>query len=516
VGSSAEGHPLTARRAWVAIAVVLAAAGVGVRAGELGVFGFSNDEAWVALATRVEGFRQFWMAIVMTPVAWALLVKGVSLVHVSEAALRSVPFVFGCATLWIAYRAGRRFAGHPLGGVLALAAVAFDPLAVAYAKILKQYTAETFFCLLALDRAAVYAQTRTRGDLVRLAAVLALGLCFANAQLFVAPAVLAALVLDALLRREYRVTRELLITAAIVGLWDVGYYVLLVAPRLPGAADSYWRMQQYLPVAPVAARIAWERLAWTLGPALGPSTLVVSLVVFGTGCLQRRQRVIATALLLLVLEIVGLSMLGLVPVSQPRILLFLTTTLAAFAAAAVGGVVARAWARPALGMVATIVLAFLARDFVAAHQWRRLYSNIFVEDAGPLVRLAEEQRRSDEVLLLHVKTLFIYGYYQRAVPRLVPWRGVSTGYLPRLADPAVAVFDERTLAAKLAAALPAHPRAWLLASRLPRADELRFRQVLARFGTIVREERRRSAFLLLIESRAGKPARSVNPPVNPS
>lgn len=494
-----------ARRAWVATALLLAAAGVWVRTGELGAFSLSNDEAWVALATRVEGFRQFWMAIVMTPVAWATLLKGVSLVHVSEAALRSVPFAFGCATLCIAYRAGGRFAGHALGGVLALAAVAFDPLGVAYAKVLKQYTAETFFCLLALDRAAVFARTRTRGDLARVAAVLVLGLCFSNAQLFVAPAVLGALVLDALVRRERRGAGELLITAAVVGLWDAGYYALLVAPRLPEVGDPYWRMQVYLPVAPGAVQIVWERLAWTLRPALGPSTLVVSLAALVAGCFQRRQRVVATALVLLVLEIVGLSMLGRVPVSQPRILLFLTSTLAAFAAAAVGGLVARAWTRPALGVVATIALAVLARDFVAAHPWRQLSRNLFVEDVGSLVRLAEEQRRSDDVLLLHTKTFFIYGYYQRAVPQLVPARGVSTGYLPRLSDPAVVLVEERTLPARLEAASRTHRRAWLLASRLRRQDELRLSRVLARFGRIVHEERRRGAFLLLVEFRRGHP-----------
>jgi hypothetical protein len=494
------------RRAWLVLAVLLAVAGVAMRAGELGTFGFSNDEAWVALATRVEGFRQFWMAIVMTPIAWAVLLKAVSLVHLSETALRSVPFAFGCLTLWIAYRAGRRFAGHPLGGVLALAAVAFDPLAVAYAKVLKQYTAETFFCLLALDRAAAFAETRTRRDLARVAAVLMLGLCFANAQVFVAPPVCAALLLDALVRRERRGTRDLLVMATAVGLWDAVYYLLLIAPRLPDQTDPYWGMQQYLPVGLAAARIGWGRLSWTLQPALGAVTLPVALVALVAGCVQRRQRVAATTLVLLVLEIAGLSMCGLMPVSQPRILLFLTTTLAAFAAAALGGLVARAWTRPALGLGATIALAILASDFVAAHQWRQLRRQRFVEDAGPLVRLEEEQRRGDEGLLLHAKTFFIYGYYQRAVPRLMPARGVSTRYLPRFADPTIVPVDGRTLAERGEAALRTHPRAWLLASRLGRADEVALRRVLARFGTIVRENRRRGAFLLLIESRTGTPA----------
>jgi hypothetical protein len=135
-----------------------------------------------------------------------------------------------------------------------------------------------------------------------------------------------------------------------------------------------------------------------------------------------------------------------------------------------------------------------------------LWRQIFVEDAGPLVRLEEERRRGDEILLLHVKTRFIYGYYQRAVPRLVPARGVSTGYLPRLPDPTIVPVDSRTIAAKVETALRTHPRAWMIASRLAGADEMALRRVVARFATVVWEDRRRGAFLLLIEARAGKPA----------
>ena len=453
----------------------------------------------MALCTRVEGWRQFWLAIVMTPVGWAALVKAVSLVHASEASLRAVPFAFGCLTLWVAHRAGRRFAGHPLGGLLALAAVAFAPLPVAYAKVLKQYTAEEFFCFLALDCAAAFAASRARRDLVWLASVLGLGLCFSNAQLFVAPPVLAALVLDALVRREWRVVRRLTVVATAIGVWDAGYYLLLVAPRLPATTDPYWRMQEYLPVSLAAARMGWERLAWTLGPALGHSAVIVVLVCLVAGCVQRRQRVVATALVLMVAELAALSMAGLVPVSQPRILLFLTTALAAFGAAALGGLVVRAWTRPVLGAVATIGLILVTREFVRAHPWRALGRSVFVEDAGPLVRLVERERRADDVVLLHAKTLFIYGYYQTALPVLVPSRGVSTGYLPRLADPRVQLIDVRTLAGNAARALRPGARAWLLASRQRRGDELWLRSTVERFGTITREDRRRGAFLLLLE-----------------
>lgn len=478
-----------------------------MRLGELGTFGFSNDEAWVALCTRVHGFRQFWLAIAMTPVGWAALVKGVSLVHLSEAALRAVPLVFGCLTLWMAHRAGCRFAGHPLGGVLALAVIAFAPLSIAYAKVLKQYTAEAFFCLLALDCAAAFAASRSRRDLVLLAGVLASGLCFSNAQLFVAPPVLAALTLVALVRREWRVVWELVVVSGVIGLWDGGYYFLLVAPRLPAASDAYWRLQEYLPVSLDAARIGWGRLAWTVAPMLGgASALVVASVCLAAGCIQRRQCVVAAALVLLLVEIAALSMAGLVPVSQPRILLFLTTALGVFGAAAIGSLVVRAWTRPALGVLATAALVLLARDFVRAHPWRTMGRGVFVEDAGPLVRLVEGQRRPDDAVLLHTKTLFIYGFYQRAVPVLDRFPGVSTGYLPRLTDPRVVLVEERTLAANAERALRSGGRAWLLASRLRREDEMRLRRLLERFGPTVREERRRGAFMVLVEPPPSRPS----------
>src|SRR4029450_9116477 len=91
----------------------------------------------------------------------------------------------------------RRFAGHELGGVLALAVVAFDPLGISYARFLKQYTAEAFFALLAVDRAAA-----PRHPLAVLALVLGLGTLVSNAQLFLAPPICAVLLVVAARRGD--------------------------------------------------------------------------------------------------------------------------------------------------------------------------------------------------------------------------------------------------------------------------------------------------------------------------
>jgi len=169
-------------------------------------------------------------------VGWALLLKGIALVFGGSAlALRSLPCAFGCLGMHAALRAGRRFATHPLGGALALAAVAFDPLEIGYARTLKQYTAEAFFCLVALDPAAVFAGAPRRWNLVVLSGVRALGVLFANSQLFLAPPIFAALAVDAHLRRDRQRATPVLMPAAGI---SVGYVPLPPDPRIAVVNDG--------------------------------------------------------------------------------------------------------------------------------------------------------------------------------------------------------------------------------------------------------------------------------------
>ena len=496
--------------------MALGFAGIAVRLTELGTWGLSNDEAWVALATRVHGFEQFRLAIAMTPVAWITLVKLATAVfgH-AEVVLRSVPFVFGCLGMWAAYRAGWRFAAHPLGGILALAVVAFDPLAVAYAKVLKQYSAEVFFCILAIDRAAAFAESRARRDLVVLSLVLTLGLGFANSQLFLAPPVFGTLLLDAFARGDRRSLRDLVLATAIVGAWDLAYFLGLMAPRLPStvaALDPYWGRQVYLPTRPVeAAGILWERLRWALEPALGRYGYPVAMLCLGAAALRPRRGVAAMVLVLLVVELSILSMLHQIAVSQPRILLFLTATLGAFGAAAIATFILRAMAHLVTAAVAAIGLALLGSGFVASHPWRALVHHIYIEDAGRLIREVERERQPTDVVLLHQATLFIYGFYQQATPVLDAMPTVSTGYLPRLADPHVVMVNDSNLPERARAAMRASPRVWFLASRLRSGREKRNREFLSSLGTIVIDHRRPGAFLLLL-TRGRQPSPPTPPP----
>lgn len=478
------------------MAALIAISGVALRANEIGAFGFSNDEAWVALSTRVAGFAQAWLAIAMTPVAWAGLVHAFSLASASEAALRAVPLLFGALTLAVAYRAGARFAEHPLGGVFAVAAVAFDPLSIAFSKILKQYTAEAFFCLLAIDAALRAARSGRRRDLGRLVVVLVVGCFFANSQVFVAPPALGAVLVDAALRRDRRRATEASVATGVVGLVALLVLVLLVSPRLPDSTDRYWGAQVYLPVSVGALTIAWQRLGFVLVPALGWWGFTGSAVALVLCGIARERRVAAIAIGLLVLELVAASMLRIVPLSQPRVLLFATTAIAAYGAAALAVLLRAAWARPRLRVAAAAGLLFIAVDFAQVHRWRTLGRPILVEDAAPLVRRLESARGPDDRVIVHSKATFLFAHYQRATPVLDPSRGASTGYIPRLPDDRVVRADDRTLVAATRAALRQSPRVWVLVARKGGQEHKKIAQKLASLGRIVDQRARREALLI--------------------
>ena len=58
-----------------AVAGSVALAALVYRLQDVGRYGFWNDEAWVALSTRVAGFAQFWLSLSTTPILWAATLR---------------------------------------------------------------------------------------------------------------------------------------------------------------------------------------------------------------------------------------------------------------------------------------------------------------------------------------------------------------------------------------------------------------------------------------------------------
>src|SRR5215467_11307646 len=84
------------------LALAIGLVGVVLRLWGFGAYGFWNDEAWVAISTRVTGVGQTLLALSATPLGWGLLLRPLALADPPEVSLRSLALVFGMATMWLA------------------------------------------------------------------------------------------------------------------------------------------------------------------------------------------------------------------------------------------------------------------------------------------------------------------------------------------------------------------------------------------------------------------------------
>lgn len=493
-------------RGWRIMAVAIGAAGVALRLHGLGRWGFSNDEAWVALMTRLTDPAQRALALGPSPIGWAGLVRLSHLLPLPpETALRLVPAIAGCLCLWAAYRGGARFAAHPLGGLAAMAVLAFDPMSVGYAKFLKQYTTETLLCLVALECAGTWADGGRPRDLAILAGVLCLGLPFSQAHLLLGPPLLGALVVLALARGEPRRAALVALAAALVGAVGALYYRIWIEPHLVQGLDRYWARQTYLPLSDPQRilELLGQRARIDLGRLLGPVLVWPGLAALGGLALtSRRRAAVGLGLALLVLELTALSMANRVPVNQPRVLLFAHASIAAYAAAALATLALTIRrAAPAAGWLACVALV---AAWAVPHPWRAVGPPAGVEEVRSLVRVIERHRRPTDLVLVHQRALFAFAYYQRRLGRLYR-ANTGAGFLPGLADPRARVVTPATLGDRTRAALRDAPRVWFVDSRMRPAAVASLRRVLQAAGRIALERRAPNAFVFLVVRRPAAP-----------
>lgn len=484
------------RRPYLLAACLLGLIGASLRLVELASYAFWLDEAWVALSTRAIDLAQWWLSLCITPVLWAIALKGLSFLPIPpEASLRALPFAFGVATLPAAYILGHRLAGHELGGLLALGAVALDPSSIAFSKMLKQYSAEAFFALLSFLALARALDARDLLSLLWLAAVLVIGVGFANSQVLVAPPLLAVLLFDASSGRDARHRRRTLVAAAAIGALIAIEYFFVLAPRLGPGLQQYWAKQLGVPVGSLRASsmFAIHALSSTFAPGLGGVGAAVGTVALIAAAVRDRVvRLIALALAWLTAELVGLGVAGRFPLGVERLMLFYTT---AFLVIAVAGMarLARPWtdrlspARNAAIAVAILIVLAAPRD------WRLIAQPRVVEDAGPLVRLVETTRAKDEPILLNNLAFFAFAFYEAPPPALIP-APAGVGFWPLPVDPGVQALD----VAAARRALRSGRRIWFLGSHLSEEERERVRSELVALGSVQVEERRPGAILLRI------------------
>jgi 4-amino-4-deoxy-L-arabinose transferase-like glycosyltransferase len=234
----AESQSRSLARPYLIAAAVALIVGVAVyfRLYDLGGRDLWTDEAWVALAAMKPTAREALAAGQSTPPFYLLSVwAAVKLWGHSEAVLRGVSFAFGVGTVVLFWCLAQSLVEVP-AALLGLAAVAFSPVMVYYAKELKQYSGDAFFAVLVVWLAErLRASQGQRGWLV-LALAGVVGLGFSHALIFTLPIV--AVVLWGTLPRGRRGPLGL-----VGGVWVLAfatYYVLFIRRELAPTLVAYW------------------------------------------------------------------------------------------------------------------------------------------------------------------------------------------------------------------------------------------------------------------------------------
>src|SRR5262249_17539294 len=290
---------------------------------------------------------------------WGLLLRPLALVGPPEVSLRLLALAFGVLMMWLAWRLGRRLAGHAAGGLLAPAPVGPHPGSFRRAPQLKHHSAEAAPAPLAFPAAAGVGRRGRAVDVAGLVAVLPLGVTLSNAQLLVAPPLLAVLAGRALLMRDRALQRRIAVAAAVVALWNLVWFMVLVRPWLTPAMHAYWQ-PQYAPRDLHALGAFLDASATQLlTPALGPYGTWIVVAALAVLLATGDSRPAAIAIVLLVGELILLSLAHLFPLGVQRTNLFLSTLLLAATGAAAGRVVAGLWARAVSRPVALALVALL-------------------------------------------------------------------------------------------------------------------------------------------------------------
>jgi hypothetical protein len=482
---------------WRIAAGLFGIVGLAYRIHELGRWGFWNDEAWVALGTRVAGLAQYRLAIASTPPLWAATLLPLSPLPHPELWLRVVPFAWSLLALWLAWRLGTRLGGHPLGGLLAVALVAIDPTSIQYAKQLKQYSAES---AMALSTLLVALDGRRLWWLIVL---LTLGIVVSNAQLLLAAPVLAALAGTAIARRDMAETRRLAVAALVAGACLAGWYLAMMRPWLNPSIHEYYA-EAYLPPADVATTLRLVRIGFKqlLVPCLGPLGPWIALAALMLLLGVPRARLVAIVLLLTAVEIVIASRLQIVPLGIARTTLYFTTAVLVAVGAAVADVAVALWRRPALRPIAVLGLGLLAVAIGWGRPWTTMAAFERPEDVGPLVQRIERERQKDDRILLYRRSAFVWSYYQTPTPVLAPSDVMTVGYLPRLDDPRIIPMDGVTIDAALDRVLSRGRRIWFVGSRFSGMDEQRILSSIRSRTTVDEVARRERAVLVRASPRS--------------
>jgi hypothetical protein len=433
-------HP-TPRWSWLLDGLLLLAVtalAVWLRLEPLGPSSLWLDDAWVAVAHRVDTLAELRAVGVSAPGFVVLLRAWLLLVGYSETAAQLLPFVAGVAAPGLLYVVVRRLGWDRLAGLAGAALLTVSPMAVEYAARVKQYTLETVLAI------GVFALTAWLLDDVRdrrrWAALVGLGLLATTVSAFVAPYVVAAVAAGLLLaarRRDVLALCRGLVAGASYGFVALVWYLAALRPMVTPALQEFWS-DGYLDAE--AGDGVTTRVIEVLGGVLEglsplPVPLTGGLLVLALVGLTLRTPVWGLAVATPTVVAVVLAALELAPLGGGRTDIYLYPSYALLLAGGLDALMRRGppgWRSRAPGaLVPLAVTGALLVTAEPAGSYPR-------SDVRPLATELTEQRE-DEALLVYPATVWAYALYTDDEIALQDDPASSWGFSPRFADDATYV-----------------------------------------------------------------------------
>ncbi len=449
-------HSASRLSGWaLAALVVIFALAVWFRLSDLGGRNLWTDEAWVALAALKATPAEALAAGQSTPPLYLLSVwAAVRAFGPGEAALRALSLFFGLGTLLLFWGLARSLTSLRVS-LLALAAVAFSPMMVYYAKELKQYSADAFFAVLIFFLAERLRARQGQGGWGALALAGILGLGFSHPLVFILPAA-ATVLWFGLPRRRGRVA----FLGCLWALAFLGYYAFFFGREMDPELVTYWAEIAAFPdfsgLKPLVLWLggAWYEYSWYFlgywGIYWGPPLVLLGLLALLN---QRRGRAAAYLVVPILLAFAAAALHRypfMARCNGNRLMVFTAPLLYLVTAAGAGAVFAWLW-RPRYRWAALALGAVL---LVSLHPVDNFRENLHPvknrEEIKPLVQHLESRLRPGDL---------VYVYYFAVQPFKYYYRGPG----PKVCLGRSCV--ETNLAAAAGEAAPR--RLWLVASHIP-------------------------------------------------
>ena len=378
------------------------------------------DEEMVLLNVRDRGFSELLQPLWLdqaAPIGWLTLQKLIVVEFgTSDRTVRTLPILFGIATLWVAVSLAVRWM-KPAGATIFILLLAIGQWMAYYALETKPYSADALFAL-AVPALAIWACEPTGARVLSLRRTLAwwifaaLAQWFAFGAIFVTPACAIVLCGLALRRGGWRLASAVALQGFIwLALFGVHYAVTLSHASNDEFLRNYWAWGFPPAGTGVSGTLKW--LAMQLPPLAGqPGGTTWWIAFWGAaacGIALALSRQPAAGLMLLAVCVSGFALAGLrrVPLAD-RLALWIFPSIYAAIALAVDYTIdeIRSWSisahkvRPALAGAFLVLLAVLCVDIVnTGRKTMVLGGDNHGLDDRRAVRFLMNQRQPGDVLL---------------------------------------------------------------------------------------------------------------------